>query len=234
MAFSKLDPIENLTLQERVYRELKRLLMTGHFAPGESLTIKSLADSMGTSVMPIRESLQRLSADQAIVALPNKSIRVPEFDRSDLLEIQEIRFRLEGFAAEKAAVNVTDQDIEVLEEIDAKNIRALAEDDPLGLFNSNYDFHFLIYRAARSTYLLSMIEGLWLRMGPMYNQRAADWPTFKASMDEARPKHLPIIEALRRRDPAAAGKATRDDVGAAVEIFLTHSRFVSAEKASRS
>lgn len=232
VAPSTLEPIETLTLQERVYRELKRLLITGHFAPGVTLTIRGLAESMGTSVMPIREALQRLSSDQAIIALPNKSIRIPELNRSDLLEIQDIRMRLEGLAAEKAAESIGDQEIDEVEEHDAANIRALATGDSNSVFESNYNFHFSIYRAAKTAYLLPIIEGLWLKMGPIYNLRAAEWQNYQTLVEQARPLHVEIIKALKQRDPVASGKAMRDDVRASLEIFLGRSGYASAEHAS--
>ena len=232
MALPTLEPVETLTLQERVYRELKRLLITGHFAPGASLTIRGLAESMGTSVMPVREALQRLSADQAIIALPNKSIRVPELNRSDLLEIQDIRMRLEGLAAEKAAESISDQEIDEVEEHDAANIRALAAGDSNGVFESNHKFHFSIYRAAKTAYLLPIIEGLWLKMGPIYNLRTAEWQNYQTLVEQARPIRVEIIKALKQRDPAASGKAMRDDVRASIEIFLGRSGLASAEHAS--
>ena len=98
--------------------------------------------------------------------LPNKSIRVPELNRSALLEIQEIRMRLEGLTAEKAAESISDREIDEVEEHDSANIRASATGDSNGVFESNCNFHFSVYRAARSTYFLPIIEGLWLKTGP--------------------------------------------------------------------
>lgn len=223
MTYPALEPIESLTLQERVYRELKRLLMTGHFAPGEAITIRSLANSLGTSVMPIREALQRLSADQAITALPNKSIRIPELNIMDLKEIREIRTLLEGHAAKRAAENISDEEMEELLGYDAENVRALVDGDSGGLFESNRKFHFLIYRAARSAYLAPMIEGVWLKLGPMYHVRSTEWSRYQDAVSLAREKHVEIIAALQLRDPVAAERAMRDDVRAAIDVFLENS-----------
>ena len=66
--------IESATLQERVYRELAHSIMTGHYAPGEALTIRALAADLGTSVMPVREALQRLYSDGAVVVTPKNMI----------------------------------------------------------------------------------------------------------------------------------------------------------------
>ena len=45
------------TIQEGVYQQLRNALMAGSFDPGQTLTIASLAESFGTSNMPVREAL---------------------------------------------------------------------------------------------------------------------------------------------------------------------------------
>ena len=55
-----LAPIARETLQERVYRELRRALINGRFNPGQALTVNELAGSLRTSAMPVREAVARL------------------------------------------------------------------------------------------------------------------------------------------------------------------------------
>src|SRR5258706_14132051 len=50
----RLAPITHQTLYERVYEELRSAIMSASFAPGETLTIRGLAQQLGTSVMPAR------------------------------------------------------------------------------------------------------------------------------------------------------------------------------------
>ena len=226
-----MEPVESLTLQERVYRELKHLLMTGHFAPGEVLTIRSLADAMGTSVMPVREALQRLAADQALIVLPNRSIRVPVMRRANLLEIMEIRMRMEGLATEMATESISEDEIARLEQLQNENSQAYEGQDPGRLFETNYRFHFAIYEAADTSFLFSIIEGLWLRMGPIFKIPLEEWPKLKEPLGVARGNHVQIIKALRDRDAAAAGEHMRDDVRASVQLFLDHAPLETAEVA---
>ncbi len=67
-------------LQERVYRELRKALIYGKFDPGQTLTIHELANSLETSTMPVRDALARLVSEQALEAMPNRSVRVPRID----------------------------------------------------------------------------------------------------------------------------------------------------------
>ena len=57
---SGLAPVGRETVQDRVYAELRRALIGGRFAPSQVLTIRTLADALMTSTMPVREAIGRL------------------------------------------------------------------------------------------------------------------------------------------------------------------------------
>ena len=42
------NPVENITLTDRIYRELSRAVIMGEFRPGDTLTIRELASMYGT------------------------------------------------------------------------------------------------------------------------------------------------------------------------------------------
>jgi DNA-binding GntR family transcriptional regulator len=50
--------VERETLNDRVYRELKNSIMAGSFNPGSELTLRSVADALGTSLMPVRDAMR--------------------------------------------------------------------------------------------------------------------------------------------------------------------------------
>ena len=82
-------PVERDTMQERVYLELRRALMRGDFAPGETLIVRALSDQFGTSHMPVRDALSRLVAEQALEVLPSRSVAVPVLSRERCADIQD-------------------------------------------------------------------------------------------------------------------------------------------------
>lgn len=219
--------IESSTLQERVYRELARSIMTGHYVPGEALTIRALAANLGTSVMPVREALQRLHSDGAVVVTPNRSIRIPIMTKPAFQELIELRLLLEGTAAAAAAQSITEPEIALVEASNEVNVRAARERDLERLLQSNHDFHFGIYRAARSAHLLPIIEGLWLKMGPMYSTLNRMWDTIKGDFQKVQRDHMEVIAALRAHDRERARKATEADIHDAEAWFQDQHEFPS-------
>src|SRR5262249_18315939 len=98
---------ERDTMRVRVYRALARGLMTGMFRPGESVTLRTLANRLGTSAMPGREGVSRLIAERALILLPNRSVIVPRMSRARFAELTETRQMLEGAVTEAACARAT-------------------------------------------------------------------------------------------------------------------------------
>ena len=216
-------PVEKETVHERVYLELRTALMTGAFAPGQNVTIRSLAKAFGTSAMPVREALRRLVAEQALQILPNRSVIVPLMSRAKLDELRRVRVVLEGMAAEQAARHVTPKEIAKLARLIDQMHPMVMSGDAKTYLAANQDFHFTIYRAARSQVLLPMIESLWLQIGPLLNLLLRDQSI--AEMFAVK-HHAAALEALRQGDGPGARAAIAGDISEAADILLD---FVDSE-----
>src|SRR5476649_457993 len=112
-----LGRIERETVQERVYGALRDRLMRGGFEPGQKLKIAELASAFGTSAMPVREALSRLTAERAIECMPNRSVRIPALSRDALQDLLETRFAVEGLAVARAAANMTEETLITLRQL---------------------------------------------------------------------------------------------------------------------
>ncbi|MGB8975823.1 MAG: GntR family transcriptional regulator, partial [Pseudomonas capeferrum] len=99
------------TLQDQVYRQIREALMSGRFQPGQKLTIRGLAEALGSSPMPVREALNRLSAENAFEVTETARLRVRMMTPDRLREIRDARVALEGLLAEKAVVLLKDADL---------------------------------------------------------------------------------------------------------------------------
>src|SRR5271166_618397 len=98
-----------LTLQDHVFRQLCELILNGEIAPGQLVTIQTLANAFGVSAMPVREALQRLTAARALTVISGRSIGVPPLTR-------ERRLELESLAAMWATPNISQAEIDRLQE----------------------------------------------------------------------------------------------------------------------
>jgi DNA-binding GntR family transcriptional regulator len=210
--------LERETIQERIYVALREKLMRGAYAPGQKMKSAELAMAFGTSAMPVREALSRLTAERALEALPNRSVRVPTLSKDALQELKEARFAVEGLAVTRAAKNMDSQTLDKLRRtIDAQS-ETDAEMSAEGSAEQNRAFHFAIYGQARSVVLLPIIESLWLQFGPYL--RAASDP-FDGREGRGINFHTKIVDALARQDAEAARASLEEDIGRSFDIVMS-------------
>ena len=198
-----LSPVGRETLHDRVYAELRRSLIHGMFDAGEMLRIQELAETLQTSTMPVREALGRLVSEQALEALPNRSVRVPVITRERLDDLARARCLIEGQMVALALPNLAAEDFARLRQLTAECEAAFRSDDPDKAHITselNHAFHFYIYRAAGSAVLIPIVESLWLQSGP-YVRAAAQIHDEQRDIP-ATHHHWALIEALERGDDA--------------------------------
>jgi DNA-binding GntR family transcriptional regulator len=216
----KLSPVDVSTLQERVYLRLREALYQGKFSAGETLTIRGLAAALGTSAMPVREALQRLAAEKALVQTPSRSIRVASFTPELFWELIRIRMSIEGMATRRAALNSSAGLVESLREINASMIAAIKTGFTEDVLDANKRFHFAIYEAAEMPQLLEIINNLWLRTGPYlgvaYRMGYSD-PFLTGTRFHER-----VVQAIERHDGRRAASNLKVDIWATAKWFTRH------------
>ncbi|MFT4160619.1 GntR family transcriptional regulator [Shinella sp.] len=200
------ETLDHSNLNSTIYGALCDALIQGRFQPGDRLKIRDLAEQFGTSVTPIRDAILKLANDEAITFRSPRDIRIPAMSEARYREIRSIRVRLEGLAAETAAQVATSADIAALEAILRENEAALACGDGLKGAELNQMFHFMLPKIAGLPVLNGILRRLWLQMGPLISD--AYLPGGRAMIDH----HYPVVEALKRHDPAAASMAIVDDI----------------------
>lgn len=214
-------PIVRHTLKDEVYARIRDALMSGEFAPGERLTVRQVAELTQTSVMPVREAFRRLTSEGALEPMASGATRVPTVDAAEFEEITAVRLSTEGLAARLAAGRISAEEIEDLEAAHNKVVAAVKQKDVHAEAQANELFHFTIYRAARSVTLLRIIEGLWLRIGPvlifLLDDLNVDQPASRLANMQF---HTKLIAALRSGNALAAEQAIQKDIGVAAEFYL--------------
>lgn len=205
-------------LQAEVSQRLRTALMAGQFVPGQILSLRQLAQQLGTSPMPVRGALGQLIASGVLETLPSGSVAVGRMTPRRFVEITRARKALEGMAAEMACRTAAPRLLPELQQINQRLHRAIADRDILACLRLNQAFHFTLYAAAESEVLPPLIESLWLRAGPfMYFSLAAPATPWDAS------GHDQVIAALRRGDARATRQAIERDIGGSATYLTSHS-----------
>ena len=209
--------LEHNPLYERVYRELRRMLMEGAFAPGAELTLRSLAEGFGTSDMPVRDAVRRLISEGALIGRPNRSPVVRQLTRVQFEEVRDVRMLIEGGATASACAALSAEGVARLRQL--QRDLSGAEPSDLALHRTlNRRFHFTIYEACAMPLLVSMIETLWLQVGPLF--RSLSLPLLRRDLPDY---HCLAVDALADRDAGAAAAAIRNDISASAAVVLASS-----------
>ncbi len=202
-----------LTSADRIYEELRRSIIVGRCEPGERLNLEQLADLYGTSVTPVREALQMLSHEGLVTTKPHGGFYVTQVTLKKLRDMLELREILEVASVERAAVRITDEQIEELERVHA----GYTGDDETSYeryVTENRRFHYLIAQASGNQELAEALRRL--------HDRLARFFVFVHTGEEVEKRHKRLIEALRTREVEVARQAIFDEVNDTREITLEH------------
>lgn len=218
-----LQPIARDTLQERVYLRIRQALINSEFKPGQVLTIRELAQRLGTSIMPVREALQKLTVERVLELLPTRSVRVPVLSAEEFAQICEARMLLEGHMARLAAERATAEELARIEAASRAFLSAKVPSAPTAIQQRNREFHFAIYEAAHQPTMLELIEPLWVRCGPCTVALFIDLGAEKIKRG-ATTHHQQALDAIRERRPAAAEEAIVADIRGTSERYQKYRR----------
>lgn len=210
-------------LHDEIYFRLQHALIVGELVPGQAFAMRSLAEQFGTSPIPVRDALKRLVAEGVLMMTAGRSVYVPIMDRNRFLEILRVRLMLEPDLALRSTDLITDQQIATMIEMDERMQASVDDDDPRTYLAMNYNFHFILYGATRSTVELPIVRSLWMQAGPFLNFLFRTHGTTRAKNH-----HAEIIRALRRRDAVAVADAVRADLSDAADVILSREQFLPA------
>lgn len=201
------EPKPRNTARQQVDEAIRSALLTGRFIPGKAVTLRGLALELGVSPMPVREVIQRLAAENALEIRPNGRVQVPQMTPHRFDEILKARLLLEPELAEMALPFLAKADAHALEEIDSKIDASLGTGDAESYMRYNREFHFRIYRSARSEILLPLADSLWLQFAPYMRTVYGRVGTVNL-VDQ----HKEAVRAIRNQDSTALRQAISKDI----------------------
>ncbi|MGM4896126.1 GntR family transcriptional regulator [Tardiphaga sp. 839_C3_N1_4] len=221
-ALTLVEPLDRQTLGERAYAQLADLLISGRLAPGEKLSLRTAAEVLGVSIMPVREAVSRLVADKALEVAANRAVRVPVMSATQFRDLTKVRIAIEGHAAAEAARLRGDTNLASIATAEAA-MRAESElkapDLPRAV-ELNKTFHFAVYEAAQSPILVEIIRALWLKAGPVINLDLRGNPD-RLAKGEAVRFHADARKAIETGDADAAKTAIAADITSAANFILS-------------
>jgi DNA-binding GntR family transcriptional regulator len=189
-------------LREQVRELLLERIVSGFYAPGSRLVETRIAAELGISQAPVREALRDLEQLSCVVHESFRGCSVRELSVADLLEAYPVRSALEGLAAQLAAARIDEHELARLSELIDSMRLATRAGDVAAESTADAAFHATIVAAAGN----SVLTRQWEQLLP--HARTFISLTLPASAHgDLADRHLPIFDALRRRDPRLAEAA---------------------------
>src|SRR5258705_7681684 len=153
--------VRHRTMAEAALERLREAIIMGELTPGTPLRLEDLARQLGMSISPIREAVRQLEALGLAEHVPHHGAKVMRLDVEELRELFAVRLALERMAVRRAA--------ELFEPADAEAARAHLNaydearhhGDIRAAVRAHRSFHFAVYEAARSAWLVRLIRPAW-------------------------------------------------------------------------
>ncbi|GAA4657939.1 GntR family transcriptional regulator [Kineococcus glutinatus] len=195
---------------------LREALLTGDLAPGQRLVEADLAASFGVSRASVRAALMDLTAEGLVERIPNRGARVRVVTVAEAVAITECRMVLEGLCAAKAAERVDDEQVAALTALGERLEQSVAAGDPLAYSAHNRELHRLVREIADQPVASELLDRLNAQIVRHQFRLALRAGRPQVSL----PEHLAIIDAVVRRDPAAAEHAAREHLRSVITALL--------------
>ena len=213
-------PIYNETqsLVDRVTHVVRQSIVDGSLRPGEAVSISDLATDLGVSHSPVREAIQRLSAQGLIQLRPARTAMVAPLKVDDLHDIYRLRKLIEVDAAVRAAPDLTDKDLKELER--QFEIMVQTDIDTDEFWRLHDEFHRGLMRPAATDRLTQIVNELWKAAERYIRVVYSEEGIMRVHSAEER--HRPLLEIARTRDGAAMGKALTEHLESNEAEISTH------------
>jgi DNA-binding GntR family transcriptional regulator len=151
------------------------------------------------SISPVREAVRRLETLGLAVHVPHRGARVAELALDDLHDTYEVRLALETLAVRKAAAAFTAADAEQARAHLNAYAEARGRDDARAARAAHTAFHFTLYHAAGSDWLVRLIRPAWEN-----SERYRSLSLQKRIWTDRQREHERIVGACARHAPAEA------------------------------
>lgn len=198
-------PITSRSVSEQATAELRRSILSGALAPGQTFALREIADMLEVSFIPVRDALRNLEGEGLIHMRPGRSAMVAPLDLEDLQAIYRLRRTLEPEIAGRACKLLDDAELDRLQQQAAE-----FGDETLGIheiYDAHHAFHLALLAPATTDWDVRILTTLWraaeryIRIG--FSLLDPD-PQEHSRREQA---HEDLITTFRRHDSDAAAQA---------------------------
>ncbi|MDT3427206.1 DNA-binding GntR family transcriptional regulator [Paenibacillus forsythiae] len=199
-----LKPIDKpSTTKERVYNEIKHVILSGYISSEEIFTEVKLAELLNTSRTPVREALQDLIKEGLIVSIPRKGMAVRSVTESEIEQIFLLRTSIETKIIRKLAKIITPEQLKMLKNICKQQKEAMLANDDIAFIKLDQLFHTSLVKFVD----FELIEQVLLNLHNLSQLIGLRAIKKSNRMNEVLEEHMSIISCMESKDEEKSGEA---------------------------
>lgn len=206
-----MEEYQDQSLRGKVFQKIREDILSGVYQDGEELREITLGEKLGVSRTPVREALRQLELEGLVTIVPNKGAYVTAITQKDVRDIYKVRSMLEGLCARWATRNITDKQIEELEEIillSEFHLNRRGEGRTEQVSELDGKFHKVLYEAADSRILEHVLKDFhkYVKMARKSSVGISD------RAEQSIKEHRDILEAIKMKDEALAERLANEHI----------------------
>ncbi|HIZ13721.1 MAG TPA: GntR family transcriptional regulator [Candidatus Mediterraneibacter stercorigallinarum] len=206
-----MEEYQDHSLGGRVFQKIREDILNGKYKENDELRENTIGKELGVSRTPVREALRQLELEGLVTIIPNRGAYVTGISHKDIWDIYVIRSMLEGLCARWAAKNITDAQLDELEEtillseFQMKKESGFSAEQVAALDGR---FHSILYEASGSRILDHVLTDF-------HNYVQTARRSSVVSEDRARKsirEHRQILRAIKDRDEEMAEQLANEHI----------------------
>lgn len=201
------------TAKLHAFNQLQQWIIDGTLQPEEKLNDIELAQALGVSRTPIRESLQLLESQGFVTMQPGRATQVTAVETDDINNLLPPLAVLQALAAELSIPNMDESILELLEKKNKQFADALQTKEFTTALKVDEEFHQIIVDSANNPYILSMIEMLQAHVRRLFYYEKINLREYSVE------QHAEIIRFLREKDTKKVTEVMRANWIYTIEEF---------------
>lgn len=188
-------------LDQKAYLIIKEMIINRKLLPGDKIPQEKLAQELGISRTPLVSALKYLEKEKLVEAKPRKGFFVRLFTVQEMVTIFELREVLEGLAARRAAICITDNQINKLSRFFQQFSPPIKHTQYKAYAKEDRKFHSYVTEIGSKEFLKSILQ--------VYNIISFSYQVISSEglvrpPDETIHEHRAMIEAICSRTSADA------------------------------
>ncbi|MCW2288292.1 GntR family transcriptional regulator [Leucobacter luti] len=205
---------------ERAYRLIRERIDSGQYVPGYRLVLAPIAVELDMSVVPVREAIRRLEAEQLVTFERNVGAQVALIKETEYLHTMQTLALVEGSATGLAAPFITPDQIARARAVNQTMRESLTAFDPQRFTELNLEFHSVLFETCPNPHILDLVHRGWNRMKVLRNSSFSFVPGRASESVEEHERLLKLIESgASALDIELAARAHRT---ATLDAVLSH------------